>query len=94
MLAKETRNYMRQLKTTPMPVVATYTPLPAQTYAPTTTLNKNRKTRKNNKKSQAQPQQQTYAYVEQGTNTFNNPYYKANATGYIPALNYMSNNNV
>lgn len=86
MLAKETRNYMRQLKTTPMPVVATYTPAPAP--APPKA---NRSTRKNKK----QPlQQQTYVYVEQGNNQFNHPYYKANVTGYIPALNYQSNNNM
>ncbi len=89
MLKKETLNYMRQLKATPMPVVATYTPLPAQAHTPTAAPNKNRRTRKNNKKSQ-----QTYVYVEQGTNAFNHPYYKANPNGYIEALNYRSNNNL
>ncbi len=93
MLAKETHNYIRQLKGTPMPVVVTYTPLPTLTHTPTAAPNKNRMTRKNKNKKQ-QSQQQTHVYIEQGNNVFNDPYYKANETGYIRALNYTTNNNM
>jgi hypothetical protein len=101
MLAKETRNYMRQLKNG-APISA-----PVPVAIPTPKINRsNKKTQKRKANNPYAPpinrsktnrnrlSMPTYTYVEQGTNAFNHPYYKANATGYIPALNYMSNNNV
>lgn len=59
--------------------------------------NRNGNTRKNKKiavsKNVAKTPNTHKNNRQNSNNEFNDPFYKANATGYIPALNYRSNNN-
>jgi hypothetical protein len=95
MIAKETLNYIKERKSG-MPMQAVIIPKINNKKS----NRSNKATRKQNakvvsvKRNATMKQIPTYGYVESKGANFNDPYYKANATGYIPALNYMTNNNL
>lgn len=92
MIAKETRNYIQQRKSG--------MPMQPVTIPRVNNKKQNAATRKQNTKAVAvkrnatMKQAPTYGYIESKGTNFSGPFYTANATGYIPFLNYRTNNNM